>query len=70
MTTANFSLVCNPQLDTLNIHDKRGRSPSQRPTKVTFFHHDFVQSGKQHSRYKTILPSIVLSHSRQYCEVW
>jgi len=32
-----------------------------------FFHHDFVQFGKQHSQYKTILPSIV--SSQQSCEV-
>jgi len=31
-----------------------------------FVHHDFVQFGKQHSRYKTILPSIDLS---QQCYV-
>ena len=33
-----------------------------------FFHHDFVQFGKQHSRYKAIFPSIVLS--QQCCEVY
>jgi len=33
-----------------------------------FIHHDFVQFGKQHSRYKVILPSIVLS--QQCCEVY
>jgi len=27
----------------------------------SFFHNDFLQFGKQYSRYKTILPSIVLS---------
>jgi len=32
-----------------------------------FFHYDFVQFGKQHSRYKAILSSIVLS--QQFCEV-
>ena len=32
------------------------------------FHHDFVQFGKQHSRYQAILPSIVLS--QKYCEVY
>ena len=26
-----------------------------------FIHHDFAQNGKQYSRYKVILPSIVLS---------
>jgi len=36
------------------------RSPL-KPTKVTLFHHDFVQLGKQHSRYKAILPTIVFS---------
>jgi len=33
-----------------------------------FIHHDFVQFGKQHSRYKAILSSIVLS--QQCCEVY
>jgi len=32
------------------------------------FHHDFVQFGKQHSRYKAVLPSVVLS--QQCCEVY
>jgi len=30
-----------------------------------FIHHDFLQFGKQHSRYKVILSSIVLS--QQFC---
>jgi len=33
-----------------------------------FFHHDFVQFGKHHSRYKAILQSIVLS--QQCCDVY
>jgi len=33
----------------------------------TFIHHDFVQFGKQHSRYKAILSSIVFA--QQCCEV-
>jgi len=33
-----------------------------------FIHHIFLQSGKQHLRYKAILPSIVLS--QQCCEVY
>jgi len=33
-----------------------------------FFHHGFVQFGKQHSRYKAILSSTVLS--QQCCEVY
>jgi len=32
-----------------------------------FIHHDFAQFRKEHSRYKAILPSIVLS--QQCCEV-
>ena len=35
--------------------------------KSNFIHHEFVQFGKQHSRYKVILPSNVLS--QQCCEV-
>jgi len=33
-----------------------------------FIHNDFVQFRKKHSRYKAILPSIVLS--QQCCEVY
>jgi len=36
--------------------------------KSDFFHHDFLQFGKQHSRYKAILPSTVLS--QKCCEVY
>jgi len=39
-----------------------------KTTKVSFFHLDFEQFGKLHSRYKAILPSIVLS--QQFCEVY
>jgi len=38
-----------------------GDRPPLKPTKVTFFHHDFVQFGKQHSRCKAILSSVGLS---------
>ena len=37
------------------------------PLKRNFIHHDFVQFGKQNSRYKAIFPSIVLS--QQCCEI-
>ena len=33
-----------------------------------FFHHDFEQFRKQHSQYKAVLPSIVLS--QKCCEVY
>jgi len=36
--------------------------------RMNFIHHDCVQFGKQHSQYKAILSSIVLS--RQCCEVY
>jgi len=45
-----------------------GRSPSAKPTKVTFFTMIFLQFVKQHSRYKAILSSIVLP--QQCCEVY
>jgi len=35
---------------------------------ISFIHHDFVLFGKQHSRYKAILSSIVLS--QEWCEVY
>jgi len=37
------------------------------PKTYNFFHHDFLQLGKQDSRYKAIFPSIVLL--QQCCEV-
>jgi len=39
-----------------------------KPTKVAFFHHDFLQFGKQYPQYKVILQSIVLP--QQCCEVY
>jgi len=33
-----------------------------------FVHHDFLQFGKEHSQFKAILPSIVLS--QQCCDVY
>jgi len=44
------------------------RPPPPKTYKSKFFHHNFVQFGKQHSRYKAILTSIVLS--QQCCEVY
>ena len=44
------------------------RSPPPKTYESNFSHHDFVQFGKQHSRYKASLPSIVLS--QQCCEVY
>jgi len=46
--------------------EQLGRSPPKN-YESNFFHHDFVQFVKQHSRYKAILPSIVLS--QQCCDV-
>jgi len=36
--------------------------------KSNSIHHYFVQFGKQHSQFKAILPSIVLS--QQFCDVY
>jgi len=36
-----------------------GAIASPKTYESNFIHHDFVQFGKQHSRYKAILPSIV-----------
>ena len=44
-----------------------GRLPP-KTCESNFSHHEFVQFGKQHSRYKAILPSNVLS--QQCCEVY
>jgi len=40
----------------------QGRAIAPPPTiyKCCLFHHDFLQFGKEHSRYKAILPSVVL----------
>ena len=53
--------------------DKQGRIQwgsdcPPKPKKVTYFHHDFVEFGKKHSRHKAIWSSIVLS--QQCCEVY
>jgi len=45
----------------------RGAISPLKPAKVTFFKHNFVQFGKQHSRCRAILSFIVLS--QKYCEV-
>jgi len=37
------------------------RRPPRKTYESNFFHHDSVQFGKQHSRYESILPFIVLS---------
>jgi len=68
------ALLCT-ETNTLNhgIHQQggsRGQLGLSLPPKTyvsNFINHDFVQFRKQHSRYKAILPSIVLS--QQCCEV-
>ena len=45
-----------------------GTIEPQKNYKSNFVRHDFLQLGKQHSRYKAILPSIVLS--QHCCEVY
>jgi len=44
-----------------------GAIASPKTYESNFIHHDFAQFKKQHSRYKAILPSVVLS--QQCCEV-
>jgi len=39
---------------------KEGRSPP-KTCESNFVHHDFIQFGKQHLRYKAIFPSVVSS---------
>jgi len=49
----------------------QGSDWGDRPPKIyesNFIHHNFVQFGEEHSRYKSILSSIVLS--QQCCEVY
>jgi len=45
-----------------------GRSPPLKTYESNFFRHDFEQFGKQHSQYKAIFPSTVLS--QKCCEVY
>ena len=45
-----------------------GRSPPLKLNESNFFHHNLVQFGKQYSRYKAILSSMVLSQN--CCEVY
>jgi len=53
---------------TVSGADPRRAIETPKTYKSNFFHHDFVQFGKQHSRYKAILLSIVLS--QQFYEVY
>jgi len=55
---------------TVNIRggSKGGGDLPPKTYESNSIHHDFVQFGKQHSRYKAILPSIVLS--QKCCEVY
>jgi len=46
----------------------RGAIVPPKTHKITLLTMIFIQFGKYHSRYKAILPSIVLSH--QCCEVY
>jgi len=49
--------------------DPRGGAISPpKSCESNFIHNDLVQFGKQHSRYKAILSSIVLS--KQCCEIY
>ena len=48
-------------------HGRMGRSPPPKTYESNFFHHNFAQFRKQHSRYKAIFSSLVLSH--KCCEV-
>jgi len=56
--------VCKPGADP----GGGDRPPTPKTYESNFFQHDFVKFGKQHSRYKAILLSIVLS--QQCCEVY
>ena len=63
------ALISLPPLDPCMLMS--GSLRADRPHKTyesNFMHHDFAQFGKQHSRYKAILPSIVLS--QQCCEAY
>jgi len=72
----NYSKRYVWSLDALQHRLSAGADPGggdcdDRPPKTyecNFFHHDFVQFGKQHSRHEYIVPSIVLS--KQCCEVY
>jgi len=50
-----------------NRGGSRGAISPPETYETNFIHHDFVQFGKQHSRCKNILPSIVLT--QQSCEI-
>jgi len=56
-------LVSQSALSVMELLGAQGRiQGGDRPLKTyesIFFHHDFVQFGKQHSRYKAMLLSIV-----------
>ena len=66
MLTDFLSVVYPKRLPTRRV-GSRGAIAPPKTYESNFIHHDFVQFGKQHSRYKAILSSIVLS--QQCCEV-
>jgi len=52
----------------ITISLMQGRIALSKTKESNFIHHDLLQFVKQHSRYKAILPSIVLS--QQCCKVY
>ena len=52
-------------LGTARIGSRRG---DPKTSESNFIHHEFLQFGKQHSRYKAILPSTLLS--QECCKVY
>ena len=61
-----LTVSCRRWISLRGSGGSRGSDWGDRPPKTyesNFFHHDFVQFGEQHSRYKAILTSIVLPQS-------
>jgi len=56
------ALLLSPVVFVSGLQWGRGGSRPRKTCESNFIHHDFVHFGKQHSRWKSILSSIVLPH--------
>jgi len=63
-----YIATCLSAISSHKGGSRGGRSPPLKLNESNFFHHNLVQFGKQYSRYKAILSSMVLSQN--CCEVY
>jgi len=55
--------LCERSVEHQSGTDPRGSDRPPKTYESNFIHHDFEQFGKQHSRYKAILPLELFHHS-------